>query len=110
MEADSTNSKYNKYEHSPESADTLSDPDSHTLCYICRARDTEFNIESQRLAAEENKNHIFFAESKIFLLCQGCYEICHLHCYINGDITVELLIDIIERNYFMCRNCLNSQE
>ena len=72
MEADSTSKTDNKFYHSPESAETLSNGDSDRICYICKAIDVEINVYDSKREAEDNNNHIFFAESKIFLCCGNC--------------------------------------
>jgi hypothetical protein len=106
MDPDSTTNKYSQFGHSWESNDTLSNPDDALIvCYICKAKDTEINVVERRQEAEANGKCVFFAESKIFLLCLTCYDFCHLHCHVNGDITVEVLIDYIQQDNFECTNC-----
>ena len=111
MEADSTTKKWSKFGHSPASAETLSNPDDFmNVCFICRAKDTEINISEKRQEAESNEESIFFAESKNFLLCGKCYQFCHLHCHVNEDITVEILLTYIEQQKFECINCQYKHE
>ena len=106
MEADSTTKKDNQFYHNPNSAETLSsEGDEVNICFICKVKDTEVGVRENRILAEENNKSIFFAESKIFLLCQQCYKFCHLHCHVNGNITVEHLITIIEEEFFICSTC-----
>ena len=110
MEADSTTANYNQFFRNPESAETLSTPeDILNICAICKCKDTEINVDIKRLEAENNKCHIFFAESKIFLLCQSCFHFCHLHCHANGKLTIDLMIEYIERDTYMCDTCRDNQ-
>ena len=103
MEADSTISSNLRSWNSSETLSNVDDGDF--VCQTCKQHELHSNeVRRCKIRAEENQCSIFFVKSKVFLLCQICYEMFHMHCIINGDITLELFQDFIQ-NSFTCHNC-----
>ena len=92
--------------HSWDSSKTLdSIDDTNFVRKICTSREEHIAlIREKKLDAEDTHSTIFFVKSQLFLLCPQCNHIYHLHCYLNQDITVELLISTVkgENSFQQC--------
>ena len=92
------------------SCDTLDVDDFDVACVICKAiEDSEEvqNIRVAKLCSETDGTYVFFVGSRVFLRCDTCAGIIHLHCHLNLDPTVDLFLDVIEQvdTRYNCRLC-----
>ena len=109
MEADSSTKSLHKNWSSSETLDQ--EEDTLYVCNICKVREDFGLVKVQKLLAEEQNNRIFFVQSKIFLLCYSCQNIYHLHCHLNQEITLDLLIETIENELgYACHQCKEEEE